>query len=113
MQQLRSRAGAQGRISRRDWARRQSRPAHILAGAIERTREVRLCRGTTVGVRSKGFSPQDLILCGEAPWDATVTASPQNVFNKDPSYVPIQYNCDHTNGNPLGRVFELGFKKRF
>jgi len=62
------RAGAQGRISRRDCAKRRSRLAHILPGAIERTRgKAPPCRGTTVGVRSKDFWQHDLIACWEAP----------------------------------------------
>ena len=42
-----------------------------------------------------------------------ITASIQNLLDKDPPYVPSQYNYDYTAGNPLGRVFELGVKKTF
>jgi hypothetical protein len=37
----------------------------------------------------------------------------QNVLDEDPSDAPSQYNYDYTNGNPLGRVFEVAVKKRF
>ncbi len=63
--------------------------------------------------KSKDFWQHDVVVRWEAPWDTTVTASIQNVLDKDPPYVPSQYNYDYTNGNPLGRVFEVGFKKRF
>jgi outer membrane receptor protein involved in Fe transport len=42
-----------------------------------------------------------------------VTASLQNVFDSDPPYAPSQYNYDYTQGNPLGRTFEVGFSKKF
>ena len=49
----------------------------------------------------------------EAPWDSVITASIQNIFDKDPPYLTSNFNYDYTNGNPLGRVFEVGFKKLF
>ena len=49
----------------------------------------------------------------EAPWDTVITASVQNIFDKDPPFVPGPYNYDISQGNPLGRVFEFGVKKRF
>lgn len=63
--------------------------------------------------KSKDFWQHDLIVRWEAPWDMSVTASVQNLLDENPPYVPSQYNYDYTNGNPLGRVFELGVKKRF
>ena len=63
--------------------------------------------------KSKNFWQHDLVVRFEAPWDTIVTASIQNVFDKDPPYGPSQYNYDYTSGNPLGRVFEVGFKKTF
>jgi iron complex outermembrane recepter protein len=63
--------------------------------------------------KSKDYWQHDLVVRWEAPWDTIVTASVQNVFDKDPPYVPSPYNYDITQGNPLGRVFEIGFKKSF
>ena len=63
--------------------------------------------------KSKAYWQHDLIVRWNAPWDALVTLSVQNVFDKDPPFAASQYNYDYTNGNPLGRVFELGFKKQF
>jgi iron complex outermembrane receptor protein len=63
--------------------------------------------------KSDDYWQHDAIVRWEAPWDTVITASVQNIFNEDPPYVPAQYNYDVTQGNPLGRVFELGVKKRF
>ncbi|MEW5683411.1 MAG: TonB-dependent receptor [Pseudomonadota bacterium] len=66
----------------------------------------------TVG-KGKNFWQHDLIVRWEAPWDSVITASVQNLFDKDPPYAPSQYNYDYTSGNPLGRVFEVSVKKTF
>jgi len=63
--------------------------------------------------KAKDYWQHDLIVRWQAPWDALVTLSVQNVFDKDPPYLASQYNYDYTNGNPLGRVFEVGVKKVF
>jgi iron complex outermembrane receptor protein len=63
--------------------------------------------------RSKDYWQHDLIVRWEAPWDTVITASVQNLFDKDPPYVASQFNYDYTTGNPLGRVFEIGAKKTF
>jgi iron complex outermembrane recepter protein len=63
--------------------------------------------------KTDDFIQHDLIVRSELPWDTTLTASVQNVLDEDPSDAPSQYNYDYTNGNPLGRVFEVNLKKRF
>ncbi|WP_374471519.1 TonB-dependent receptor domain-containing protein [Phenylobacterium sp.] len=63
--------------------------------------------------KSDDYWQHDVIARWEAPWDTVITASIQNVFNEDPPYVPSPYNYDLTQGNPLGRVFEIGFAKKF
>lgn len=63
--------------------------------------------------KSNDYWQHDVIVRWEAPWDSVVTFSIQNLFDKDPPYVPSPYNYDITQGNPLGRVFELGVKKTF
>ena len=47
------------------------------------------------------------------PWQTTLTAQIQNLFDEAPSFAYSQYNYDYTLGNPLGRVFGLGVRKRF
>ncbi|WP_430423437.1 TonB-dependent receptor domain-containing protein [Phenylobacterium sp.] len=73
------------------------------------------CAGRTLKAvgKSDDYFQHDVIVRWEAPWDVTITASVQNIFNEDPPYVPSPYNYDLTQGNPLGRVFEVGFRKRF
>ncbi|HEY8614957.1 TonB-dependent receptor domain-containing protein [Phenylobacterium sp.] len=63
--------------------------------------------------KSDDYWQHDVIVRFEAPWNTVVTASVQNLFNEDPPYVPSPYNYDLTQGNPLGRVFEIGFAKKF
>ncbi|MBL8556357.1 MAG: TonB-dependent receptor [Phenylobacterium sp.] len=63
--------------------------------------------------KSKDYFQHDLIVRWQAPWDTVITASVQNLFDKDPPYLPSPYNYDLTQGNPLGRVIEVGFKKSF
>jgi iron complex outermembrane receptor protein len=67
---------------------------------------------TPVG-KSKDYWQHDIIVRWEAPWDTVITGSIQNVFDKDPPFQPGPYNYDISQGNPLGRVFEVGVKKRF
>jgi iron complex outermembrane receptor protein len=64
--------------------------------------------------KSDDYWQHDVIVRWEAPWQDTVlTLSVQNLLNEDPPYVPSPYNYDLTQGNPLGRVFEIGFQKKF
>ena len=63
--------------------------------------------------KSKDYFQHDLIVRWVTPWDMVLTASVQNLLDEDPPYLPSPYNYDLTQGNPLGRVFELGFKKTF
>lgn len=73
------------------------------------------CAGRTLKAvgKSDDYWQHDLIVRWQAPWDVALTLSVQNIFNEDPPYVPSPYNYDLTQGNPLGRVFEVGFKKSF
>jgi len=56
----------------------------------------------------------DIIYKVDLPWDSTATFTVQNVFDKDPPFaIGTQYNYDPGSGNPLGRVYAVGLKKRF
>jgi iron complex outermembrane receptor protein len=56
----------------------------------------------------------DLTYTAQLPWDTTGTLSVQNIFDTDPPFaIATQYNYDPGSGNPLGRVFVVGLKKRF
>jgi len=49
----------------------------------------------------------------ELAWDTTVTASIDNLFDRDPSFARLDLNYDPFTGNALGRTFKVAVKKRF
>ena len=56
----------------------------------------------------------DLTYRAELPWDTALTLSVMNILDKDPPFaIGTQYNYDPGSGNPLGRVYTVGIKKRF
>ncbi len=71
---------------------------------------------TVAGVSAdiKYYWQNDLIYRAELPYDTTLTLSIQNLFDRDPPFaIGTQYNYDPGSGNPLGRVFAVGVKKKF
>ena len=68
-------------------------------------------RGTT---KIPEYWQHDLTYRVELPYDTTLTATVQNIFDEDPPFaIGTQYNYDPGSGNPLGRVFAIAAKKRF
>ena len=56
----------------------------------------------------------DLTYTAYLPWETTVTAGVQNLFDEEPPFaIGTQYNYDPGSGNPLGRVFVVGVRKKF
>ena len=49
----------------------------------------------------------------QLPWDTTVIASVDNIFDEDPSFARLDLNYDPFTGSAIGRVFKLSVKKRF
>jgi iron complex outermembrane receptor protein len=47
------------------------------------------------------------------PWDTTLTAAITNIFDEDPSYARLDLGYDPFTGDPLGRTYKLGVKKKF
>jgi iron complex outermembrane receptor protein len=47
------------------------------------------------------------------PWDATLTATIGNIFDKDPSFARLELGYDPFTGNPLGRTYKIGLTKKF
>ncbi|MCW8194918.1 TonB-dependent receptor plug domain-containing protein [Proteobacteria bacterium 005FR1] len=68
---------------------------------------------TDFGVRGEDWITVDLHYNVELPWDATFTASINNVADEMPPESRQELGYDPRIGNPLGRTFEIGFKKRF
>jgi iron complex outermembrane receptor protein len=66
----------------------------------------------TIG-KLKNFVQHDITAQVDLPWETNLTLSVQNILDTDPPDAPSNYNYDYTTGNPLGRVFEIGVKKRF
>ena len=60
------------------------------------------------------YVQSDLTYRAELPYQTTLTLSIQNMFDETPPFaLGTQYNYDPGSGNPLGRVFAVGVKKRF
>ncbi|MBC7168943.1 MAG: TonB-dependent receptor, partial [Phenylobacterium sp.] len=55
----------------------------------------------------------DLTYRVDLPWDTIVTASVFNVFDRDPSAARLELSYDPFIGNPYGRTYKVGFRKRF
>ncbi|MET3665089.1 iron complex outermembrane receptor protein [Caulobacter sp. 1776] len=47
------------------------------------------------------------------PWDTTATLAVTNVFDKDPSYARLDLGYDPFTGDPLGRTYKFGLRKKF
>jgi len=47
------------------------------------------------------------------PWDTTATLAVTNVFDKDPSYARLDLGYDPFTGDPLGRTWKVGLRKKF
>jgi iron complex outermembrane recepter protein len=67
----------------------------------------------TFGLKVEDFYTLDLTYQAELPWDTTLTASVFNVFDRDPSAARLEISYDPFIGNPYGRTYKLGVRKRF
>lgn len=47
------------------------------------------------------------------PWDTTATIAVTNLFDKDPSYARLDLGYDPFTGDPLGRTYKFGLRKKF
>ncbi|WP_374576517.1 TonB-dependent receptor domain-containing protein [Phenylobacterium sp.] len=47
------------------------------------------------------------------PWDTTLTASIDNVFDEDPPFARLDLNYDPFTASALGRTYKIGLKKSF
>ena len=68
--------------------------------------------GATI-LKTKNEVTHDLIYTGQLPWDTTLTAGVINILDSDPPFTRSQYNYDYTNAYFLGRVIQLGVRKKF
>ncbi len=63
--------------------------------------------------KTDDYWQHDITLTVNLPGDTVLSGSIQNILDTDPPFAESFYNYDLTNGNPLGRVFKLGVKKKF
>ncbi|MDP1617061.1 TonB-dependent receptor domain-containing protein [Phenylobacterium sp.] len=70
-------------------------------------------RPVTFGQKVDDFYTLDLTYQTELPWGVVMTASAFNVFDRDPSAARLELSYDPFIGNPYGRTYKLGFRKRF
>ncbi|WP_293457189.1 TonB-dependent receptor [Phenylobacterium sp.] len=71
------------------------------------------CQLTSLGLKVKSFYTLDLTYRLQLPWDTTVTATVFNIFDRDPSAARLEAGYDPFIGNPYGRTFKVGVRKKF
>ena len=71
--------------------------------------------GTVVsnGARIKKFVTADFNLRVQLPADVTLTATVNNIFDKQPPFARLEYNYDPFTGSALLRTFKVGLSTKF
>ena len=73
-----------------------------------------LALATKTTTKIPEYWQHDLTYRADLPWDTTLTATVQNIFDEEPPFaIGTQYNYDPSSATPLGRVFAVAVKKRF
>jgi iron complex outermembrane receptor protein len=67
----------------------------------------------TFGKELDAFISQNLHVNVELPWETTLSASIVNIADEEPSEARLEVSYDPFIGNPLGRTFEIGVRKKF
>jgi iron complex outermembrane receptor protein len=87
---------------------------HVSSTNQIETNSINIARNVRSTAKIAEYWQHDLTYKTELPWDTTATLTVQNLFDEDPPFaIGTQYNYDPGSGNPLGRVFQIGLKKRF
>ncbi len=71
------------------------------------------CLPVTIGREVDDFITHDVYLTLDLPADTTISAPVVNIADQDPSEARLELSYDPFIGNPLGRTFEIGIRKRF
>jgi len=71
------------------------------------------CQLTTLGLELGSFVSHDLTYRVLLPYDVTLTASVFNVLDEEPPKARLELSYDPFIGNPLGRSYKIGIKKKF
>ncbi|CAN5192544.1 TonB-dependent receptor [soil metagenome] len=69
--------------------------------------------GIQYGENGKDYVTTDITYRVELPHDIALTTTVANLFDKDPPAAQEELGYDPRLGNPLGRTFEIGVKKKF
>lgn len=70
---------------------------------------VTVANGKTIG----SFTTIDLAYRAMLPWNTTITLSATNLLDRDPPFARLDLNYDPFSASSLGRVFKVGFDKKF
>lgn len=71
------------------------------------------CKLITFGATVDAFVTQDVTYRYAWGDDLTITASVFNLFNEQPSQARLELSYDPFIGNPVGRSYKIGIKKKF
>ncbi len=71
------------------------------------------CQLTTAGLKVGSFMTHDLTYRWVMDNDLTLTASVLNALDESPSRARLELSYDPFVGNPLGRTFKIGARKKF
>jgi outer membrane receptor protein involved in Fe transport len=71
------------------------------------------CKLITFGLEQDAFISHDLTYRLQLPNDLTLTATVFNLLDTEPSEARIEMSYDPFIGNPLGRTFKVGVRKKF
>ena len=71
------------------------------------------CQLITFGLHEGSFISNDIVYRLSLPYDTTLTLSLLNAFDAAPPHSRIELSYDPFIGNPLGRTFKVGLRKKF
>ncbi len=61
----------------------------------------------------QSFITHDIAWQQKLPWNSTFNLTVENVLDRDPPFARLELNYDPFTGDPIGRTFKFGIKKKF
>ncbi len=83
------------------------------AGAFFDSSTVRTPVQVSAGKHIGSFTTVDLSYLARLPWDTTLTLTAMNLADQDPPFARLDLNYDPFTASSLGRIFKVGFAKKF
>jgi iron complex outermembrane receptor protein len=71
------------------------------------------CGIVTAGQKIDKQVLNDIAYRVDLPWDVTLTAAVFNIFDEDPPFARTELNYDPLTGDPIGRSYKIGLRKKF